>query len=198
MVFSLATVTATPPLSEEAGGVGFNFGINLFGTISLTARTVGGNNFGGFTFFGWSRFRCVSVNGVVLIRGIVLSIARRMGVPINLPPVSPQPHTQLAFEGYQYAKQYGEGNEYNHRILEAFFVEGKDIGQIGVVTRLAGEVGLNEKELEEEALRTRKYREAHRRALRHAYEEAGVTGVPMFVIGDQVLTGLQDRKAVKA
>jgi protein-disulfide isomerase len=50
----------------------------------------------------------------------------------------------------------------------------------------------------EEALRTRKYRETHRRALRHAYEEAGVTGVPMFVIGDQVLTGLQDREALEA
>jgi predicted DsbA family dithiol-disulfide isomerase len=61
------------------------------------------------------------------------------------PPVSPQPHTHLAFEGYQYAKQYGKGNEYNHRVLEAFFVEGQDIGQIDVLTRRAGEVGLNEK-----------------------------------------------------
>ena len=120
-----------------------------------------------------------------------------MGVPINPPPVSPQPHTHLAFEGYQYAKEHGRGNEYNRRILEAFFVEGQDIGQIGVLTRLAGEVGLNEKEFEE-ALRTRKYREAHRRALRHAYEEAGITGVPMFVIGDQVLTGLQDKETLEA
>jgi predicted DsbA family dithiol-disulfide isomerase len=127
----------------------------------------------------------------------VYPLARRMGLPISLPPVSPQPHTHLPFEGYQYAKEHGKGNEYNHRILEAFFVEGQDIGQIDVLTRLAGEVGLQEKEFEE-ALRTRKYREAHRRALRHAYEEAGVTGVPMFVIGDRVLTGLQDRKAVKA
>jgi transcriptional regulator GlxA family with amidase domain len=69
--------------------------------------------------------------------------------------------------------------------------EGQDIGQIDVLTKLAGEVGLNEREFEE-ALRTHKYREAHRRGLRHAYEEAGVTGVPMFVIGGQVLTGLQD------
>jgi predicted DsbA family dithiol-disulfide isomerase len=38
----------------------------------------------------------------------------------------------------------------------------------------------------------------HRRALRHAYEEAGVTGVPMFVIGDKVLTGLQDRETLEA
>ena len=127
----------------------------------------------------------------------VYPLARQMGVPISLPPVSPQPHTHLAFEGYQYAKDHGRGNEYNHRVLKAFFVEGQDIGHTGVLTRPAGEVGLDEKEFEE-ALRTRKYREAHRRALRHAYEEAGVTGVPMFVIGGQVLTGLQDRETLEA
>ena len=111
--------------------------------------------------------------------------------------MSPQPHTQLAFEGYQYAKDHGKGNDYNHRVLKAFFVEGQDIGQISVLTKLAGEVGLKEREFEE-ALRTRKYREAHQQALRHAYEEAGVTGVPMFVIGNQVLTGLQDRETLEA
>jgi len=127
----------------------------------------------------------------------VYTLAGEMGVPIALPPVSPQPHTHLAFEGYQFAREHGKGNEYNHRILEAFFVEGRDIGDIGVLTELAGEVGLDEGEFRE-ALRTRKYREAHRRALRHAYEEAGVTGVPMFVIGDRVLTGLQDRETLEA
>jgi predicted DsbA family dithiol-disulfide isomerase len=130
-------------------------------------------------------------------RQSVYPIARRMGVPINLPAVSPQPHTHLAFEGFQYARAHGKGAEYNHRVLGAFFVEGRDIGDIGVLTRLAGEVGLNEPEFGE-ALRARTYREAHRRALRHAYEEAGVTGVPMFVIGDWVLTGLQDRETLAA
>ncbi len=127
----------------------------------------------------------------------VYPLARRMGVPIVLPLVSPQPHTHLAFEGYQFAKEHGKGNEYNHRVLEAFFVEGQDIGKIEVLTKLAGEVGLDEREFVE-ALRTRRYREAHRRALRHAYEEVGVTGVPMFVIGDRVLTGLQDRETLEA
>ena len=127
----------------------------------------------------------------------VYPLASQMGVPIALPPVSPQPHTHLAFEGYQFAREHGKGNDYNHRVLEAFFVEGRDIGDIGVLTRLAGVVGLDEGDFEE-ALRTRKYREAHRRALRHAYEEAGVSGVPMFVIGDRVLTGLQDRETLEA
>jgi len=76
-------------------------------------------------------------------------------------------------------------------------VEGQDISQIDVLTKLAGEVGLNEKDFEE-ALRNRKYREAHQQALRYAYEEAGVTGVPMFLIGSQVLTGLQDRETLEA
>jgi predicted DsbA family dithiol-disulfide isomerase len=130
-------------------------------------------------------------------RQSVYPIARQMGVPINMPRVSPQPHTHLAFEGYQLAKEYGKGNEYNHRVLTAFFVEGQAIGQIDVLTKLAGEVGLNEREFEE-ALRTRKYRKAHQKALRHAYEEAGVSGVPMLVIGNQVLIGLQDRETLEA
>jgi predicted DsbA family dithiol-disulfide isomerase len=130
-------------------------------------------------------------------RQSVYPLARRMGVPINLPAVSPQPHSHLAFEGFQFAKERGKGNEYNHRIFTAFFLESRDIGDAGVLTKLAGEVGLDETDLEA-ALRSRKYREAHRRALRHAYEEAGVTGVPMFVIGTQVLTGLQDRETLEA
>ena len=66
-----------------------------------------------------------------------------------------------------------------------------------MLTGLASEVGLDGKEFEE-ALRTRKYREGHQRALRHAYQEAGVSGVPMFVIGEQVLTGLQGRETLEA
>src|SRR4051794_13941781 len=127
----------------------------------------------------------------------VYPIARRMGVPIKLPTVSPQPHSHLAFEGYQYAKEHGKGNEYNDRVLAAFFVESQDIGDIQVLTALAREIGLDEKEFEG-ALRDRKYRDAHRRALRHAYEEAGVSAVPMFVIGSRVLTGLQDQATLEA
>jgi predicted DsbA family dithiol-disulfide isomerase len=127
----------------------------------------------------------------------VYPIARKMGVPIKLPTVSPQPHSHMAFEGFQYAQEHGKGNEYNHRVLTAFFVESQDIGDIGVLAKLAAEVGLNHQEFEK-ALKSRKYREVHQRALRHAYEEAGVTGVPMFVIGNQVLTGLQSRESLEA
>src|SRR4051812_1561753 len=91
-------------------------------------------------------------------RRSVYPIARQMGVPIKLPAVSPQPHSHMAFKGFQYAQEHGRGNEYNHRVLEAFFVESRDIGDIGVLTKLAGEVGLDEREFED-VLSRRKYRE---------------------------------------
>lgn len=81
--------------------------------------------------------------------------------------------------------------------MTTFYVEGQDIGDISVLTALAGEVGL-ERAAFETALRERTYREVHQRALRHAYEEACVTGVPMFVIGDRVLTGLQSKETLEA
>jgi predicted DsbA family dithiol-disulfide isomerase len=127
----------------------------------------------------------------------VYPLARRLGVSISLPPVSPQPHTHLAWEGFQFARERGKGTEYNHRVLEAFFVEGQDIGDPGVQTRLAGEVGLDAADFGA-ALRDRRYRDAHQRALRHASEEAGVTGVPLFVIGRRRLTGVQDRETLAA
>jgi predicted DsbA family dithiol-disulfide isomerase len=119
-----------------------------------------------------------------------------MGVPIKLPLVSPQPHTYLAFEGYQYARVQGTGNDYNHRVLTAFFVEGQDIGQIAVLTKLAGDVGL--KKRRPRSVADTQVPGGAPAGVQHAYEEEGVTGVPMFVIGSQVLTGLQDRETLEA
>ena len=64
----------------------------------------------------------------------VYPMAERMGVPITLPHVSPQPYTRLAFEGYQYAKENGKANEYNDRMFRAFFLEERNIADIEVLT----------------------------------------------------------------
>jgi predicted DsbA family dithiol-disulfide isomerase len=126
----------------------------------------------------------------------VYPLARKMGVTIRLPSVSPQPHTHLAWEGFQFARERGRGTEYNHRVLEAFFVEGLDIGRPDVLAQLAGEVGL-EATAFRSALDERRYRDAHRAAVRRA-RELGITGVPAFEIGDQLLVGVQPREALEA
>jgi predicted DsbA family dithiol-disulfide isomerase len=123
----------------------------------------------------------------------VYPMAEQMGVHIVLPNVSPQPYTHLAFEGYQYAKEKGKGNEYNDRMFRAFFQEEQDIGDIDVLTKLAGEIGLDEKEYRE-ALETRKYKEAHKKALEHAYNEAKIQAVPTFVIGETKVVGVRSKE----
>jgi predicted DsbA family dithiol-disulfide isomerase len=119
----------------------------------------------------------------------VYPLAESLEVKILLPRISPQPRTALAFEGYQFAREHGRASEYSHRIFTALFQQGRDIGQADVLAELAGEVGLD-REGFRQALATRKYGEAHQRALRHAIEEAHITAVPTLVFGRQTLRGL--------
>ncbi|MFL0361642.1 DsbA family protein [Pseudobacillus sp. 179-B 2D1 NHS] len=126
----------------------------------------------------------------------VYPLAERMGIAIVLPSISPQPYTHLAFEGYQYAKEKGKGNEYNDRMLRAFFQEEQDIGDIDVLTKVAGEIGLNESEYRT-ALERRTYKEAHQKALTHAYEEVNITAVPTFVIGNTTIGGIRSKETLE-
>lgn len=126
----------------------------------------------------------------------VYPMAEGMGIPIVLPKVSPQPYTHLAFEGFQYAKEQGKGNEYNARILKAFFQEEQDIGTIDVLTKLATEIGLNEEGFHE-ALESRRYKEVHQKALQHAYNEANISAVPTFIIGSTTLSGIRSKETIQ-
>ena len=126
----------------------------------------------------------------------VYPMAERMGIPIVLPDVSPQPYTHLAFEGYQYAKENGKGNEYNDLMLRAFFQRGLDIGDIDILVKLAGEIGLDTTEYRH-ALDSRKYRETHERALNQAYSEVDITAVPTFIIGDTTIPGMRSKEALE-
>ncbi len=57
-----------------------------------------------------------------------------------------------------------------------------------MLTKLAEEAGLDGVAFKE-ALETRAYRHVQQEALRHAYEEAGITAVPTFIIGDERIPG---------
>lgn len=126
----------------------------------------------------------------------VYPLAARLGVKIVLPNVSPQPHTRLAFEGFQFAKERGKAAEYNHGVFTAFFQESQDIGDIQVLGKLAGEIGLDAVDFRA-ALESGRYRERHQQALRHAYQEARISGVPAFFIGERVLVGLQSKESLE-
>ncbi len=122
-------------------------------------------------------------------RDSVYPMAERLGIPIKLPNISPQPHTGLAFEGYQYALSQGQGPAYTHRMFTAFFQEERNIGDLSVLTELAEELRFEALDFRY-ALESRKYRERHRQALRHAQEEMHITVVPTLFKGNHRLEGL--------
>jgi predicted DsbA family dithiol-disulfide isomerase len=125
----------------------------------------------------------------------VYPMARQLGVDIQLPTISPQPHTHLAFEGFQYAREKGKGEAYTLRMFEAFFKEDRDIGDIGVLTQLAAELGLDATEFGQ-ALDQRSYQEAHRRELQEVYR-LGIQAVPSFKIGENYYQGVLPKEQLK-
>jgi predicted DsbA family dithiol-disulfide isomerase len=121
----------------------------------------------------------------------VYPVAAQHGVELKLPSVSPQPYTALAWEGYQFAREHGQGSAYNGRVLRAFFQEDQDIGDIAVLTRLAAELGLDRAAFRQ-ALEERRYREVHQQALAQA-QALDVTAVPTVLIGSRRFSGVQDK-----
>ncbi len=129
----------------------------------------------------------------------VYPMARRMGVDITLPTVSPQPYTRLAFEGYQYAAEHGRAAAYTPRVLRAFFQENLDIGRLDVLADIACELRLDKAGFTR-ALTAGTYTAAHQEALRTA-EAHRVRVAPTIIIGghhriEGVPTAAQIRKAV--
>lgn len=117
--------------------------------------------------------------------------AKKLGLEIKLPHL--RSYTHLAFEGYQFAKEHGKGNEFHHRVFIAHFQEEQSIEDIEVLTKLAEEVGLSQDAFKE-ALVSRKYKEMHQEALRHAHQEAQIMAVPTFIIGDEVIQGFTSKE----
>lgn len=113
-----------------------------------------------------------------------------------LPKVSPMPYTRLAFEGLQFARENGLGEEYHKRVFSAYYREGLDIGKIEVLSQLADEVGLDIQQFKE-SIQSGKYEEAHQQALQHAREEAGITVVPTIMIGNTRLQGLNNKESLE-
>ena len=73
----------------------------------------------------------------------VYPMAGRHEVSMELPSMSPQPYTDLAFRGAQYAADQGRAESYHRRMMTAFFRENLDIRDRTVLARLAEEIGLD-------------------------------------------------------
>ena len=83
--------------------------------------------------------------------------AETVGLNMQLPPeIRPRPMTYLAFEGAVLADKAGRHEAWSDRVYRAYWVEGRDIGQIDVLCMLAADIGLNADEMRQ-ALENRTY-----------------------------------------
>jgi predicted DsbA family dithiol-disulfide isomerase len=100
-----------------------------------------------------------------------------------------------ALLGLVFAKDHGKEVEYREAVFRAYWKEGRDIGNLDVLTSIAREVGLNS-----EAFAREVEMETGLARLQEAREEAmahGINGVPTFVYGDMKSVGAQPPEILK-
>ncbi len=127
----------------------------------------------------------------------VYPMARRQGVHIALPTVSPQPRTEKAFMVLQLAQERDLAQAYSSAMYTAFFQDDRDIGEDEVIIDIATSVGLDWSEtqaaLVDEQRRARRVEEQN-----HAMGPGSVSAVPSFRIEGRLLSGVADAAQLKA
>ena len=109
--------------------------------------------------------------------------AQESGIKINFPTINPKPRTSLAFQGLYTAEKYGKSIEYIRLVLEAYWVDNKDIGNISILTDIAAHLNIPEFEFEQ-SLISEKFKESHDK-LNKEVSEIDFEVVPTFYVDEE-------------
>ncbi len=116
-------------------------------------------------------------------------VCEALGLKMYLPPrVSPRPYTDLAFQGWYFARAQGAGDAFYKRVFRAYFQEERDIGDIGVLCALAEDVGLDAAALRR-ALKDGTYARAVEQDTDETQKQLEIRMVPTLVCGAHRLEG---------
>jgi len=99
------------------------------------------------------------------------------------------PNSRLALYISEFARKNGKFDEFHVLVLDTFWKEGKDIGDLSLLLELAESIGLNKEELSDYIKSDEPVNK-----LREALEKLGgygISGVPTFLIGDRIVVGAQ-------
>ncbi len=104
-------------------------------------------------------------------------------------------NSHLSLMANEYAKRHNKFYEFHDAIYRAYFDDGEDIGDIKVILDIAGRVGLDKEGLKiylQDKEASIKVSESSLDA-----EEMGITGVPAFIIEDEIIVGAQPYETMK-
>jgi 2-hydroxychromene-2-carboxylate isomerase len=122
---------------------------------------------------------------IPLVRQDMRRITQRMGIPMNPPPPTTDP--TKAGAASLYAEREGKLREFVVETMRAEWAEGRDIGEDSVIALIAERIGLDDGATVAAAAD-----EANLEQLQRNWEEAenaGVFGVPTFIVDDEVFWG---------
>ncbi len=118
---------------------------------------------------------------------VIAPEAKRLGIEMKLPWMSPHPYSTLAFLGFIYAKSVGLEKEYNDCVYRSFYVEEKDISKKEVLKDIAQflnmDVSVFEKALHNAQASTQLDRLFTKKS------ELGIQGIPAMEIEGNMVSG---------
>jgi len=122
-----------------------------------------------------------------MVMANVKRLAAEEGVVLKLSEKFPNSHLALTIS--EFARKKGKLDDFHRLVLEKYWLEGEDIGDLDFLISLAESIGLERDEilnyletnepndiLKEDLLELRKF---------------GINGVPTFFIGDEIVIGAQ-------
>jgi predicted DsbA family dithiol-disulfide isomerase len=109
----------------------------------------------------------------------VYPMARQRGMTLRLPPV--QPRSRKALEAAEFARDQGDFEAMHNALFRAFFEEGQDLNDTGVLLEVGVSVGLDRESLRT-ALDEGRYTDTVLADERLA-SELGVQAVPTMLVG---------------
>jgi predicted DsbA family dithiol-disulfide isomerase len=118
------------------------------------------------------------------IQQTLMEVASGVGLQFNLGDIKKTPNTLNAHRLIHWARGQQRDTAMVERLMTAYFIEGRDVGDVPILATLAQEVGL-ESDLVGNLLRG----DADRTVVQDdiaKYRELGVTGVPCFIFGGTV------------
>ena len=106
------------------------------------------------------------------------------GLEYNRPEIVP--NTRLALRMSELARERRLHEPFHDRLMNAYWSEATDIGDPDDLRRLAAEVGLDAKGVEQVIAEPSAYLEAVEGSTRHAHS-IGINGIPAFLVDRRVL-----------
>jgi predicted DsbA family dithiol-disulfide isomerase len=110
----------------------------------------------------------------------IRQLAEDAGLPFA--PGRHMPNSHKSLEAAEFAREQGLFDEYHRALFQAFFGEGRDIGDIAILGELGSSIGLDVTGLEE-ALTSGRYVSLVNEATEEA-RGSGITGTPTFIFDD--------------